>query len=143
MTLSRVIGVMTIGLLFAGCQAHLAPQSRFARFAAAHPFEPTETFQIIEFNRSNEQSVHLVRIRTQEKPHRHMTHDVTVIIQSGEGTLYLNNQGQNLHPGEVVTIPQGMLHYYLNRSVDSPTEAIAIFSPPFDGKDYVLETERR
>ena len=134
---------MTAMWLFSGCQAHQLPQSRMERLLAAHPFGSNEAFQIMELNRTDDQSVHLVRIRTQEKPHRHMTHDVTVVIQKGEGTLYLNNQGEDLHPGDVVTIPRGLLHYYVNRSVDTPTEAVAVYSPPFDGKDIVLETGSR
>ena len=81
-------------------------------------------------------SAHFIQIRGTEKKHSHDLHDLTVVIQSGRGRMYLGNSSVSVQAGAVVFIPRGLEHYFVNGGPE-PATAMAIYSPPFDGKDIV------
>lgn len=81
-------------------------------------------------------SYHLVQVRTREKPHRHDYHDLAVFIHSGSGVMFTGKDVTELSEGAVVFIPRGMVHFFVN-SGQTPSVAIAVFSPPYDGKDDI------
>ncbi len=83
-------------------------------------------------------SYHLIQIRTREKSHVHETHDLAVFVQSGFGKMYLGRESFGVRPGSVVFIPRRTPHYFVNVG-KTPAVAIAIYSPPFDGKDMVFK----
>ena len=82
-------------------------------------------------------SYHLVQVRTQEKSHVHENHDLAVFVQSGEGTMFLGKESFKVRAGSVIFIRHGIVHYFVNEG-PSPAAAIAVFSPPFDGKDIIF-----
>ncbi len=55
------------------------------------------------------------------------------------GYLMMESRRIDLSVGDVVYIPRGIVHYYVN-SASEPTVAFVTFSPPFDGKDYIPVT---
>lgn len=93
------------------------------------------SIEITEIERSHEQSVHQVRIYSREEPHRHAHHDSDVVIESGGGTLYLNERPVRLKPGDRITILRNVPHYFVNESGEPFTQARVTFTPAFDGKD--------
>lgn len=81
-------------------------------------------------------SYHLIQISGSEKPHRHDFHDLVIFVQSGYGTMFFEKESIKIKGGTVIFIPHGTPHYFVNTS-PSPTTAIAVFSPSYDGKDDV------
>ncbi len=81
-------------------------------------------------------SSHLVWIKTHENLHYHATHEGTVVLLKGHGHFRIGDQNIALKPGDVVTIPRGVVHAFTNES-KGPAAAYVIFAPPFDGKDVV------
>ena len=77
-----------------------------------------------------------MQIRDREVPHLHKLHDATVTMLKGQGYLILEKRRIELTAGDVVYIPRGAVHYFVN-TASEPTVAFAIYSPPFDGKDIV------
>jgi mannose-6-phosphate isomerase-like protein (cupin superfamily) len=84
---------------------------------------------------------HLVQIRTQEKPHRHDYHDLVAFIQSGVGMMFLGEKSFRVGPGSVVFIPHGTPHYFVNTG-PTPAVAVTVFSPAYDGRDFVPIKEK-
>ena len=66
----------------------------------------------------------------------HKTHDGTVVMISGRGYLMMSDKQIELSAGDIVYIPRGAAHFYVNTGVE-PTIAFVVFSPPFDGKDTI------
>jgi quercetin dioxygenase-like cupin family protein len=64
----------------------------------------------------------------------HKLHDATVTMLRGEGYLMLGKNRINLKTGDIIHIPRGAPHYYVNMASE-PTVALAVYSPAFDGKD--------
>ncbi len=107
------------------------------KVAAENPLGPNENFKIISLGQGQAMSHHVVQIRDREAPHVHKAHDSTVMLISGRGYLMLSDKRIELSPGDIVYIPRGAIHYYVNSGVD-PTIAFVVFSPPFDGQDNYL-----
>ena len=79
-------------------------------------------------------SHHLIRLRTAEKPHVHDHHDLTVFVLAGKGRMHLAGRSTVVHPGDVIEIPRGTVHWAENLDT-AASEVYAVFNPPFDGKD--------
>lgn len=86
-------------------------------------------------------SHHIVQIRDREIPHIHKFHDLTVIVLGGRGYIMWEQRRIDLKAGDVLFIPRGLAHYYVNGS-EEPAVAFAIYSPPFDGKDTIPVGQR-
>ena len=81
-----------------------------------------------------EASFHFVRLKRAEAPHVHDRHDLTVFIFSGTSTVHFKDRTVSMGPGDLIEIPRGVWHWAENLGKDT-TQAYAIFTPPFDGKD--------
>ncbi|OGR89483.1 MAG: hypothetical protein A3A86_00160 [Elusimicrobia bacterium RIFCSPLOWO2_01_FULL_60_11] len=101
---------------------------------AIQPGEDVSKVRILEMENS---SAHFIQIRGTEKKHSHDLHDLTVIIQSGSGRMYLGASSVGVAAGAVIFIPRGLEHYFVNGGPE-PASAIAVYSPAFDGKDIVF-----
>lgn len=110
-------------------------------FVAAHPLAPTQNIRADEVARTASASYHLVQVRRGESPHRHVSHDLTVVVLEGGGTLDRGDGRVTLVPGDVAVIPRGEVHWFTNggRGV---ALAFVIFSPPLDAPDNVPATDR-
>lgn len=86
-------------------------------------------------------SYHVLQVRNSEEFHRHDQHDLVVMMQTGTGIMFLKNESFRVNPGSVIFIPHGVPHYFLNTS-PTPSSAIAVFSPRYDGKDYIPVTKK-
>ncbi len=111
-------------------------QSDLDRVLAENPLGPTENIKVLALGRGEGVSHHVVQIRDREVPHIHKNHDLTVVVLRGQGYLMLEERRIELKPGGLLFIPRSIVHYFVNTHTD-PSVALAIFTPPFDGKDTV------
>ena len=107
-----------------------------AKVAAADPLGPNENIKITNLGQGQGVSHHIVQVRNREAPHLHRAHDGTVVMISGQGYLMMSDKRIELSAGDIVYIPRGAVHYYVNTGFE-PAIAFVVFSPPFDGKDTV------
>ena len=139
---------MLCGLLALGACVRRAPRidlppiaGGVAAFVAAHPLAPAQNIRADEVGRTAGASYHLVQVRGGESPHRHMVHDLTVVVVDGGGTLDRGDRRVVLAPGDVAVIPRGEVHWFTNRGRGNAL-AFVIFSPPLDAPDNVPASDR-
>jgi len=103
---------------------------------AEKPLSPDQNIRVVTLGRGKEMSHHLVQIRDREAPHLHKIHDLTVVVLKGKGYLILEQKRIELIRGNILFIPRGSVHYFVN-TFSEPSVALAVFSPVFDGKDSI------
>ena len=103
---------------------------------AANALAAGENFKVVTLGQTREVSHHVVQIRDREAPHIHKDHDVKVVILRRQGYLMWEKERMDLFAGDILFIPRGAAHYFINTH-SGPTVALAIYSPPFDGKDTI------
>jgi mannose-6-phosphate isomerase-like protein (cupin superfamily) len=81
-------------------------------------------------------SHHVAIVRTEEHPHYHRFHDLTVTVLQGEGILTVEHQRIAMRAGDVAHVQRGIPHFFRNTG-KQPAAAFVVFSPPFDGRDTV------
>jgi mannose-6-phosphate isomerase-like protein (cupin superfamily) len=109
-------------------------QAEIEKVLAENPLGASENIKITTLGQGQSVSHHLVQIRDREKPHVHKIHDGTVVMVKGGGYLMMENRRLDMSAGDIVYIPRGAVHYFVN-TTSEPTVAFVVFSPPFDGKD--------
>ena len=140
----RLISLAVLGMLL-GCTSSQIPyvflqygkefrQADVNKLLADNPLGPGENIKITTLGQGQGASHHIVQIRDRESPHLHKAHDGTVIVLQGRGYLMMDTRRITLTAGDIVHIPRGVPHYYVNTDLE-PTVAFVIFAPPFDGKD--------
>ena len=103
---------------------------------SANPLSPDQNIRVVTLGKGKEMSHHLVQIRDHEAPHVHKTHDLTVVMLKGKGYLFLEQKRIDLIKGDILFIPRGSAHYFVN-TFSEPSVGLAVFSPVFDGKDSI------
>jgi len=103
---------------------------------AKNPLSSDQNIRVVTLGRGKEMSHHLVQIRDREVPHLHKIHDLTVVVLKGKGYLILEQKRIDLIRGDILFIPRGSVHYFVN-TFSEPSVALAVFSPVFDGKDSI------
>lgn len=107
-----------------------------AKLAEREPLRADEGFRVVALGQDAHTSHHLVHIRNAERPHRHDTHDLVVVILRGHGTMRLGQERRPVGEGSILYVPRGTLHAFSNESGE-PASAYAMYTPPFDGQDRV------
>ncbi len=102
------------------------------------PQETTRNIAIKNLSVTSNASFHWIRLMGAESPHVHDSHDLTVFIFSGTSAIHFSEKTIMMHPGDLIEIPRGTWHWAENHG-PSPTQAYAIFHPPFDGKDKRIQ----
>ncbi|HSE87533.1 MAG TPA: cupin domain-containing protein [Candidatus Binatia bacterium] len=141
---SRAFAVFVGSLLFACAPAPRIflqygtefKQTEIEKVVAENPLAPNENIKMTTLGQGQGVSHHVVQVRDREKPHIHKLHDGTVVMVKGRGYLMLENRRIDLSAGDIVFIPRGAVHYFVN-TAGEPAVAFVVFSPPFDGKDTV------
>lgn len=98
------------------------------------PAEQEKAIAVRRLRSTAETSVSLIRLLKAEQPHIHKDHDLVVVMLAGSARLHLGNRSVEVHPGDVMEIPRGVVHWAENIGPGA-SEVYAIFSPPYDGLD--------
>lgn len=85
---------------------------------------------------TGDSSLHMLVIRDREPFHRHDHSDITAVVIEGEGYLETHGERQPVKAGDVVVIPRGAPHAYVN-TARGGSVLYASFSPPFVDGDRV------
>lgn len=80
----------------------------------------------------------VIWIKKEVRPHYHATHSEHVYVVEGNGQMLLGNETVFVGPGDLIYIPQGMIHALRVTSKDKPMKVISIQAPEFDGSDRVM-----
>ena len=104
------------------------------KLLADNPLPAGESIKAVNLGRSQSASQHIVQIRDREVPHLRKPHDATVTMMRGQGYLIPGQKRIDLKTGDVIHIPRGAPHYYVN-TASEPTVAFLVYAPAFDGKD--------
>jgi quercetin dioxygenase-like cupin family protein len=128
--------------LLVGCAAR-APRITLAplaggldAFLAAHLPAEGQSIRIDEVGRTAGASYHLVQVRGSEAPHRHLAHDLTILVLRGGGTLTLAGRATDLRAGDAAVVPRGEVHWFARRG-HAPAVSLVAFTPPLDAPDTV------
>ena len=140
----RTLGLFALAVFFACAPAPRVSlqygsefkQVEIEKVLAENPLGAGENIKITTLGQGLSVSHHVVQIRDRENPHLHKLHDGTVVMVKGHGYLMIENRRIDLSVGDIVYIPRGAVHYFVN-TASEPTVAFVVFSPPFDGKDTV------
>lgn len=111
-------------------------QSDLDKILAENPLPATQNIKVATLGRGKEISHHVVQVRDRESPHFHKEHDLTVVVLRGGGYLMFDKERVDLAAGDILFIPRGVVHYFVN-TFPQPSVALAVFTPPFDGKDTI------
>lgn len=96
--------------------------------------ERAQDIAIKSAGQSESTSFHWVLARGSEKPHVHDRSDLTVVVLTGSVRAHLGDRVVEAGPGDVIRIARGTPHWVENVGPEA-SESLALFSPPFDGKD--------
>jgi mannose-6-phosphate isomerase-like protein (cupin superfamily) len=116
-------------------------QTDLEKVLVDNPLAAADNIKITTLGQGQEVSHHIVQIRDREKPHLHQRHDGTVFMFKGSGYLIMDKARIDLSASDVVYIPRGTVHYFVNTGSE-PAVAFVVFAPPFDGKDTVPVNSR-
>ena len=111
-------------------------QTDLDKILAENPLPATQNIKVATLGRGKEISHHVVQVRDRESPHFHKEHDLTVVVLRGGGYLMFDKERVDLAAGDILFIPRGVVHYFVN-TFPQPSVALAVFTPPFDGKDTI------
>jgi len=100
-----------------------------------------ENIKAVTLSRSNLSSHLLVQVREREPLHLHADSDITVFLLRGEGDIRLGKHSIAVKTGDVMHIPRGAVHAYINRGAE-PAVAFVVYSPAPGPRDRVLVEEK-
>jgi mannose-6-phosphate isomerase-like protein (cupin superfamily) len=124
--------VVLVAVRFAPSAEPLAPKVYSMRGAAL----PASPLADVPIGVTAGSSAHHLRLLQDLKPQLHHRHDATIVVLAGRGRFTVGLDTVDVEPGTVVLVPRGTVY---SVSVGSePVEAVAVFTPRFDGTDRVF-----
>lgn len=106
------------------------------RFLADHPLPEGTPIRVEQIGRTEGASYHVVQVLGAENPHRHATHDLTVLVLRGRGILHRAAGETPLEAGDAAVVPRGEAHWFASQGA-FPAVALVVFTPPLDEPDAV------
>lgn len=122
-------------------QEHVLRQTDFGQLLAANPLGSGENIKVVELSHNARSSNVLVQVRDREPLHRHADSDITVFLLRGEGDMRIGKQIRPVKSGDVMHIPRGAVHAYINRGPE-PAAALVVYSPAPGPKDRILVEDK-
>jgi len=137
------LGILVIALLvYSGCvDKALAVRGRIVspNNTLADPAwteaEQAKTIAVRRLHANEHTSMSLIRLAGAEQPHRHVKHDLVVVMLSGSARLHLGERIIDVHQGDIMEIPRGEMHWAENTGAHA-SEVYAIFSLPYFSPPY-------
>ena len=120
--------------------AGTVPTSEIDALLAKHPLGANENIKAVPLARSEHSAQLLVQVRDREPLHYHADSDITVFLLRGQGTLRLDKRTRPVKAGDVLHIPRGVIHAYINKGPEIGV-AIVSYSPAPGPDDRVLIKE--
>jgi mannose-6-phosphate isomerase-like protein (cupin superfamily) len=106
------------------------------RLLAEHPLAPGENIGVIPLSRSTQATHALVQVHDREPLHYHADSDLTVFLLRGTGALHVGGRELPVRAGDVLHVPRGPTHAYINHGPE-PGVALVVMSPPPGPRDRV------
>jgi mannose-6-phosphate isomerase-like protein (cupin superfamily) len=131
-----VLGGCSTGSYLVAASSDAITRMRIADWLEQHPLPADQNIKAELLGRSESLSYHIVQIRNREQPHMHATHDLSVTLVHGEGSLFVRDTPLAMRSGDVAIVPRGTPHYFVNQGSE-PAVAFVTFAPPSDGSDNV------
>lgn len=122
-----------------GPSAHgdtLAPRD-LERLLAENPLGANDNIRALPLSRNDRSANLLVQIRDREPLHHHADSDITVFLLRGHGRIQLGERVHAVKAGDVMHIPRGAVHAYINEGA-VPGVALVVYSPAPGPDDRVL-----
>lgn len=107
---------------------------------AANPLPAGASLKAVPLARSDHSEQLLVQVRDREPLHYHADSDVTVFLLRGRGVLKLGRRELPVTAGDVLHIPRGVIHAYINKGTEVAV-AVVSYSPAPSAEDRVLIKE--
>ncbi len=120
---------------------HIFRHADLESLLADNPLGANENIKAVPLYRSERSSNVLVQIRDREPLHRHADSDITVFLLRGAGELRVGKQMHAVKSGDVMHIPRGAVHAYINRGPE-PAVALVVYSPAPGPKDRILVEDK-
>src|SRR2546426_10944937 len=71
-----------------------------------NPLTMNQEIRVTNLGIASTVSHHIVQVRTQEQPHIHKNHDLTVFVYRGHGSMTVGNQSFPLRAGDSLYVPR-------------------------------------
>ena len=109
---------------------------------AKHALGPKENIKVVPLAQSEHSAQVLVQVRDREPLHYHADSDITVFLLRGRGQLRLGPRTHAVKAGDVLHVPRGAIHAYINQG---PEVGVAVVSnsPAPGPNDRVLIRDQR
>jgi len=117
-------------------------QGNFDELNKIQPHEDYDNILVKKLQSDRHASSFLIWVKNEVKAHRHVVHSEHVYILSGTGTMLVGDEEKNIKSGDMVYIPENMVHSVKVTSED-PLKVLSIQSPEFLGKDRVFEQDNK
>lgn len=98
---------------------------------------PGENIKVVRVLRTEHVEHLLVQVRDREPLHFHADSDITVMMRHGKGVIRIADRDTPVRAGDIVHIPRGVAHAYINDGPDAGV-AFVIMAPPPGPADRVL-----
>jgi len=135
--LALVAGTNAHGADWIGAPEGTLEQQDIERLLNQQPLAAGENIRVLPLQK-NERSAHaLVQVRDREPLHYHADSDITVFILRGQGRIQIAERTRPARAGDVIHIPRGVVHAYINAGPEIGV-ALVVYSPPPGPDDRVL-----
>ncbi len=114
-----------------------------AKLAQEVPLTDPKGASFLLWDRSQTQSLHLLQLgRDAVLDERyHERHDLTLLCVSGSAIVEVEKERHFVRPPAAVLVPRLYAYKIIPNDPENEFVALAVYSPPFDGKDCRLVTK--
>jgi quercetin dioxygenase-like cupin family protein len=136
---------LALAFLFVTAQAASAAQfiapdgeiKNLDELLAREALPASENIRVIPLARTARSMTILVQVRDREPLHYHADADITVLVLRGEGALHVGDKAHPVKTGDVMLVPRGAVHAFVNKGPNVGA-ALVTYSPPPGPNDRVL-----
>jgi len=139
--------ILTASVLLTGCltrrQRELVfrqPTNRVIGPELVEPLAPGESQASYVYNQSDAQNICMLQLAPGARLARryHKAHDLTLVVISGSAVVVVEDTRYSVEAGSAVFLPRYTAYAVLPHETEEGFAALAIYSPPWEGKDVVL-----